>query len=238
MIAVTGATGQLGRLAVAELHERLPARDAAEPVPARDVVALSRPDVDYDRPESLAAAFAGVTRLLFVSSPEPDPARRITQHRAVIDAAVAAGVEAVVYTSFHEIAGLFEAHGATEEALAGSGLAYTVLRNPFYTDPFLPPSGDLVHATGGQPLNTAYRQDLAEAAVTALLSDRHTGRRYDLTGPLWTFPQFASSRGVVAREGDVAGPMGWLHSLARAGRLSHQTPDLAELLGRPARAPH
>ncbi|WP_203840760.1 hypothetical protein [Winogradskya humida] len=284
MIGVTGATGNLGRIVVDVLRER-----------AGDVLAFGRAEADYDKPSTLAKAFHGVSRLLFISSPELNPDRRTAQHLAVVGAAAEAGVEAVVYTSFHRIAGIFAVHGVTEDAIAASGMAYSILRNPFYTEPFVAedpthtaswqpvggpahtaswqpvggpaqtaswqpvggpaqtasrqpvrgaahtsdgqPAGELTHATGGQPLNTAYRADLAEAAARALLSDRIANRTYELTGPLWTFPELAVSRGTTAREGEVAGPMGWLHGLAKAGALATQTPDLEELLGRPARAP-
>lgn len=221
-IAVTGATGALGTLALDALRAR-----------GHDPVPLSRRHgpADYDDPASLLTAFTGVDRLLFVSSPELDPHRRSTQHLAVVEAARAARVSVVVYTGFHPIDGLFAAHKTTEEALAASGIAHTVLRNPFYSEPFA--AGTLVHATGGRPLNTATRADLAEAAAVTLLSDEHSGRVVTLTGPLWTYAELAAARGEPAVEGEVAPPMGWLHGLARAGTLATQTPDLARLLGRP-----
>jgi NAD(P)H dehydrogenase (quinone) len=224
LIAVTGATGGFGRHALNVL--------AGRGVAAR---ALPRATADYDDPASLRAGLDGVTRLLFVSSPELDPARRTAQHRAVVTAARDSGVEIVVYTSFHELPGLFDAHAATEQALRESGLAFTALRNPFYSDPFLEAAhaaAELVHATAGRPLNTATRADLAEAAVSALLADDHTGTARTLTGPPWTYPALAAHLGKPHREAPIPGPMGWLHSLAAAGKLSPQTPDLTHLLGR------
>ncbi|QDY08764.1 NmrA family transcriptional regulator [Micromonospora sp. HM134] len=238
LFAVTAATGALGRLAVAHLRERVrPDRIVAvarDPGRARDLAVAVRPG-DYDSPGTLVEAFAGVTRLIFVSSPELDQARRTAQHRAVVAAARHAGVTDVVYTSFLPIAGLFDAHRATEEALAAAGLAHTVLRNPFYTEPFVDAAvgvDALVHATEGRGLNTATRADLAGAAVAALLRPDTRGRTYTLTGPVWTYPQLAAALGVVARPGVVAGAMGWLHGLARAGALEATTGDLRELLGR------
>jgi NAD(P)H dehydrogenase (quinone) len=225
VIAVTGASGEFGRHAVEVL--------AGRGVGAR---ALTRAGADYDEPGTLREGLRGVGRLLFVSSPELDTARRVVQHRNVVGAAREAGVEAIVYTGFHEIAGLFEAHGATEEALRASGIAHTVLRNPFYSDPFRQAAGEageLVHATGGGALNTASRAELAEAAVAALLGDGHDGRALTLTGPAWTYAELGERLGKNVRDGDVPGSMGWLHSLARAGRLAAQTPHLAHLLGRP-----
>nr|WP_305784059.1 NAD(P)H-binding protein [Actinoplanes lichenis] len=258
LLAVTGATGQLGGLALTALRERVPADRLVavvrEPRRATGLGVAVRLG-DYDRPDTLRTAFAGVSRLLFVSSPELDPARRTEQHRAVVAAAVAAGVQGLVYTSFLDIPPLSGAHLATEDAIAASGIPFTVLRNPFYSEAFLPgpvPSaasapgastpGDstpgasapasLVYATAGRPLNTAARSDLAEAAALALLGTQ-TGRTWTLTGPHWTHPDLAAELGIDAREGEVPGPMGMLHGLARAGLLTTQTPDLAELLGRP-----
>ncbi|WP_062431253.1 NAD(P)H-binding protein [Herbidospora daliensis] len=239
MYAVTAATGQLGRLVLDRLKG--------------DVVAVAR-DVsrlpsgvearhgDYDDPSSLVAAFAGVDRLLLISSPELDAARRTAQHRNVIDAAVAAGVTAVVYTSFLNAdtvaTGMTEAHHATEQALVASGLAHTILRNPFYGDAFLPQVTDGVirSSTGGRGLNTAFRADLAQAAANALTGEGHLGRAYDLTGPLWTYPQVAEALGVAYEEVPDAGPgpMAWLNGMVRAGALERETGDLETLLGRPA----
>ncbi|WP_306204550.1 NAD(P)H-binding protein [Actinoplanes sp. RD1] len=232
LLAVTGATGQLGGLALAALRAHVPADRLVAIVrdPRRATgLGVAVRHCDYDAFPS--TALTGVSRLLLVSSPELDPARRTEQHRAVVAAAVAAGVRGLVYTSFLDIPPLSGAHLATEDAIAASGIPYTVLRNPFYSEAFVP-GPSLVHATGGQPLNTAARADLAEAAALALLGMQH-GRTWTLTGPRWTCPELAAELGVEAREGEVAGPMGMLHGLARAGLLAAQTPDLAELLGRP-----
>ncbi|MEV8515256.1 SDR family oxidoreductase [Dactylosporangium sp. NPDC051484] len=256
-IAVTGASGALGRLVVRRLLDLVPAGRIVAVVrdPAR-VADLAERGVtvrrgDYDEPAGLAEALAGVDRLLLISSPELDAGRRTAQHRGAIEAASKAGVGAVAYTSFlgadAEAGGLTEAHHATELAIRELGLPYTMLRNPFYTDAFVHPglrtavaAGELTSGTGGRGLNTATRLDLAEAAAAVLTGDGHDGRGYDLTGPLWTFPELAavlsevSGRPVAHREEPPAGPMGFLHGLARAGVLQRQTHDLARLLGRPA----
>ncbi|MEV6705262.1 NAD(P)H-binding protein [Micromonospora wenchangensis] len=242
LFAVTAATGALGRRAVTRLRQRVGSGRvvavARDPHRARPLEVAVRHG-DYDLPDTLVEAFAGVTRLLFVSSPELDPARRTEQHHAVVTAAGRAGVTEVVYTSFHPISGLFDAHRATEEALAAAGPAHTVLRNPFYTEPFVEAAAreaasgaPLVHATGGRNLTTATRADLADAAVAALLRPDTRGRTYTLTGPAWTYPQVAAALGVEARAGVVTGPMGWLHGLARAGALDVSTDHLRDLLGR------
>ncbi|NAS25318.1 NAD(P)H-binding protein [Herbidospora sp. NEAU-GS84] len=239
MYAVTAATGQLGRLVLDRLKGDVVAvvRDVSR-VPS----GIEARYGDYDDPHSLQTAFAGVDRLLLISSPELDAARRTAQHRNVLDAAVAAGVTAVVYTSFlgadTVATGMTEAHHATEQAIVESGLAHTILRNPFYGDAFLPQVTDGVirSSTGGRGLNTAFRDDLAQAAANALTGEGHLGRAYDLTGPLWTYPEVAVALGVAYEEVPDAGPgpMAWLNGLVRAGALERQTGDLESLLGRPA----
>ncbi|MFI6511043.1 NAD(P)H-binding protein [Streptosporangium sp. NPDC050855] len=141
--AVTGATGHLGRLVIADL--------LARGVPAGDIVAVARTEAkaadlagrgvevrqaDYSLPETLPAALAGVGRLLLISGDEPG--RRPAQHAAVIEAARAGGVERIVYTGILRAATsanpLAPDHKATEETLAASGVPYTLLRNGWYTE--------------------------------------------------------------------------------------------------------
>jgi len=258
MIAVTAASGAYGRLVVGRLLDRWRAGPVVavvrDPERAADLGARGA-EVrrgDYDDPDGLRTAFAGLDRLLLVSSPELDPARRIAQHRAALDAARAAGVGAVVYTSFLDADtrsdGVTAAHHATERALKDSGLPYTLLRHPFYSEAFLHPglreavaSGELVHGTGGRALNTAFRADLAEAAARVLTEDHHLGRAYDFTGPLWTYPQLAevlssvSGTPVIARErADRApGAHGWLEDQVRSGALERRADDLHQVLGHP-----
>ncbi|MEV4624282.1 NAD(P)H-binding protein [Asanoa sp. NPDC049573] len=250
MIVVCAASGALGRLVVSELQTRGADVVAAVRDPARAPAGVQARRGDYDDPASLRSALRGAERVLLVSSPELATERRIQQHRAVIEAATDNGVRAIAYTSFlgADRAGdpMNAAHHETEQAVARSGLAYTILRHPFYTDAFVNAglaaavaSGRLESATGGRGLNTALRSDLAAAAATVLTSDEHLGRDYDLTGPLWTYPELAAALGAVSgkpvdyQEAAVEGPMGFLMGLARAGALERQTDDLARLLGRP-----
>ncbi|GAA2307719.1 SDR family oxidoreductase [Nonomuraea roseoviolacea subsp. roseoviolacea] len=241
MIVVSAASGALGRLVVDHLRPRAevvavvrdPGR-APEGVPARHG--------DYDDPASLRAAFDGAARLLLISSPELDPARRIAQHLAAVDAARDAGVGAVAFTSFlgagTGATGMTEAYHATEQAILRSGLPYTLLRHPFYSDAFVPriAGGELTASTGGRGLNTAFRSDLAEAAANVLTGEGHLGRAYDFTGPLWSHPGLAEELGVAYREvpDTASGPMSWINAQIRAGALEQQTPDLEKVLGRPA----
>ncbi|SNT36849.1 NAD(P)H dehydrogenase (quinone) [Asanoa hainanensis] len=247
MIVVCAASGALGRLVVAELVARGSRVVAAVRDPAVDLVGAEVRHGDYDDPVSLRSALSGAERVLLISSPELATDRRVAQHRAVIDAAVAEGVRAVAYTSFlgADRGGdpMNAAHHETERALVASGLGHTILRHPFYTDAFVNAavvgSGVLLSATGGRGLNTALRADLAEAAVNVLTDDSHLGRAYDLTGPPWTYQQLAevlreAGRPVEHRDSPdaVQGPMGFLMGLARAGRLERQTDDLRRVLGR------
>ncbi|MBB5625188.1 NAD(P)H dehydrogenase (quinone) [Sphaerisporangium krabiense] len=197
---------------------------------------------DYDDPASLREAFDGAARLLLISSPELDSARRTAQHLAAIAAAVDVGVGAIVYTSFLDAdtvpTGMTEAHHATEQAVLRSGLPYTIVRHPFYGDAFVPrvSGGELTSSTGGRGLNTAFRSDLAEAAANVLTGEGHLGRAYDFTGPVWSYPQVAEALGVPYREvpDTGSGPMSRLTAQVRAGALERQTPDLEQVLGRPA----
>ena len=260
MIVVTAATGELGRRVVEHVLDRVPASDVAVAVrnpAAAEAIAASGAwgaaargvevrHADYDDAATLAKAFADADRVLLISSPELDPAKRIPQHLVAIEAAVDAGVGGLVYTSGLgadvSAEGILEAHHTTERALAESGLPYAVLRNAFYSELFLNPgladvvaAGELTSSTHGRGLNTANRDDLAEAAAAVLTGADHLGRAYDLTGPVWTYPELAAALGVAYREVEPAdGPFAWLDGLVRGGVLEQQTGDLEALLGRPA----
>ncbi|MEU8192792.1 NAD(P)H-binding protein [Microbispora amethystogenes] len=241
MIVISAASGALGRLVVDHLRTRAEVVAAVrDPGRAPEGVPVRRGD--YDDPASLREAFDGATRLLLVSSPELDTARRIGQHLNAVAAAKEVGVGAVVFTSFlgagATATGMTEAYHATEQAILSSGLPYTILRHPFYSDAFVPRADDgaITSSTGGRGLNTAFRSDLAEAAANVLTGEGHLGRAYDLTGPLWSYPEVAEALGVPYREVPDAGPgpMSWINAQIRAGALEQQTGDLVRLLGRPA----
>ncbi|SEQ95529.1 NAD(P)H-binding protein [Lentzea albida] len=242
MIVVTAASGELGRLVVGRLSRRTEVVAAVRDR-SRAPEGVEVRHGDYDDPAGLRAAFKGARKVLLISSPELDAVRRVAHHRNAIDAARDAGVDAIVYTSFlgadTAAVGLTEAHHATEQVLRGSGVPHTLLRNPFYSDAFVPKivDGELTGSVGGHGLNTAFRADLADAAAEVLLDDEHFGKAYDLTGPLWTHPGVAGDLGVAYREvpDDGPGPMRWLNAQVRAGALERQTPDLARVLGRAPR---
>ncbi len=193
MIAITGASGQLGRLVIHELLRK---------VPASRVVALARkPETvqdlgvevrlaDYERPETLAAALVGVEKLLLISSNEMG--RRAPQHRAVIDAARAAGVKLLAYTSVlhadRSSLGLAPEHAATEAHLKASGIPHVILRNGWYTENYtasIPSAlahGALLGSAGEGRIASAARADYAAAAAAVLVLDGQAGKTYELAG--------------------------------------------------------
>lgn len=196
MIAITGATGQLGRLVIDALLQRVPASEVLalvrDPLKARDLTALGVTvrQADYSQPQTLATALAGVERLLLISSNEIG--QRTAQHLAVIDAAKAAGVKLLAYTSVlradTSALGLAAEHLATEQALSASGLDHVVLRNGWYSENYsagLPTAlehGVLLGAAGQGRIASAARADYAEAAAVVLTSEGQAGRVYELAG--------------------------------------------------------
>jgi len=196
MIMVTGASGALGSLIVNGLNAAGAEVVAGTRAPAPDDLAEGRArTVDFDRPATLAAAFSTVEVLVMVSAgfAEDDVVR--ARHEAVIDAAEAAGVRHIVYTSLTGAGDLLSialAHRATERRLAASGPAWTVLRNGLYAELLAPAaaaaagSGLLDLPMGAGAIALVAREDLADAAVRVALestaSDRHANRAYELVG--------------------------------------------------------
>jgi NAD(P)H dehydrogenase (quinone) len=198
-VLVTGASGNLGMAVVVELR-RLGARKviAATRTPGKNAefaaLDVEEREADFDRPETLQAAFRGVERLLLVSTDSLHaPNMRIKQHQAAIRAAVGAGVEHIVYTSLpnaHPTEGpsIPDDHFWTEVALFKSGLTWTILRNNLYAEvilrfaQFALKTGKLVSATQSQGRSYVTREDCARTAAAALLNS--TGKAiYDVTGP-------------------------------------------------------
>lgn len=192
-IAITGATGQLGRRVIAKLKEKRAAAGllalARSPEKAADLGVPVR-EADYARPETLGPALADVETLLLISSSELG--QRAAQHRAVIDAAKAQGVRRIVYTSVLHAGtsplSLAPEHRETEAALSASGLATTILRNGWYTENYtasIPPAlaaGAFIGAAGEGRISSATRDDFAEAAVVVLTEAGHAGKVYELAG--------------------------------------------------------
>ncbi|SEQ13690.1 SDR family oxidoreductase [Thalassovita taeanensis] len=197
MIAVTGATGQLGHLVIQALLKTTP--------PASIIAAVRRPEAaadlaalgvtvrhaDYSKPETLDTAFAGVDKLLLISSSEIG--QRVPQHQAVIDAAAKAGVKLLAYTSILRAdkseLGLGAEHKATEAALKASGLNVVLLRHGWYSEnyagsiPMALEHGALIGSAKEGRVSAATRADYAEAAAAVLTSpEDQAGKVYELAG--------------------------------------------------------
>ncbi len=190
---ITGATGQLGRIVIEKLKER---------VSGEEIVALARSkqkaadlgvevrEADYDRAETLTSALRGIDTLLLISGSEVG--KRAPQHKNVISAAKQAGVKWIVYTSIlradKSTISLAAEHLATEIALKESGIPYTLLRNGWYTEnytgsiPGALAGGALAGSAGNGKISSAARADFAEAAVTVLTASGHEGKVYELAG--------------------------------------------------------
>ena len=190
--AVTGATGNIGgrvarALAAGGVSQRLVVRDPSRAplLPGAQVAVAS-----YDEPDAMRAAFAGVPTLFMVSAAEN--VDRVTQHFRCVDAAAAAGVERIVYTSFLNAAPdatftLGRDHWATEERIRASGMTWTFLRDNLYADflPFLAGEDGVIRGPAGDGRVSAVAQDdIAGVATRVLLEPgRHDAAAYDLTGP-------------------------------------------------------
>jgi NAD(P)H dehydrogenase (quinone) len=216
-IIITGASGQLGRLTAELVLDRVPAAKVIlttrRPEELSDLAerrATIRP-ADFDRPETLAEAFAGGERLLLISADVVG--RRVHQHRAAIEAAREAGVRHVAYTSYlnpvaENPAVIAPDHRETEKALRESGLAWTALRNTFYAEYQVPAgaqaiaTGRLVHNNGDGRIAYVSREDCAAAAAAVLTSEAegHEDKAYDITGP-----EALDQDGVAALLSEISG---------------------------------
>lgn len=205
-IIVSGASGQLGGLIVEDL--------LARGVAPGDLILVTRTPEDLERyaamgastrfgdftqPESLAAAYAGGDRMVMISlntrgNPDPRVANdRATLQRTAIDAAVAAGVDHIVYTSFVDAdrneSPIAVDHRITEADLRASGVAWTSLRNQWYADRIVGEAAAMVRqrqvVVRADDLGVAYvtREDCAAAAAAVLTTPGHENRIYEITGP-------------------------------------------------------
>jgi len=220
--AVTGATGRLGRLVVNALLRTVPATEiialVRTPAKASDLAAegVIIREADYTRPETLGPALFGVDKLLLIAS--SDLGNRVPQHKAVIDAAKAAEVELIAYTSVlradtSQLA-VADEHRQTEALLKTSGVSFVLLRNGWYTENYtfsiqaVLKNGAILGSTGKGRISSAARADYAEAAA-AVLSAREdqSGGIYELAGDdAFTMSELAaeisrqSGTGVVYRD--------------------------------------
>jgi NAD(P)H dehydrogenase (quinone) len=196
MIAITGANGNLGQVAVRGLLKHLPAnqviaavRDPLK-VPELRALGVQVRRADYDDPETLAEAFAGVESVLLISAVVPG--QRLRQHASVIDAAKHAGVKLIAYTSMLRAdtssLKLAAEHKATEAYLTASGMDFVLLRNGWYLENHtgaLAPAlaqGMIIGSAGGGRFASASREDYAEAAVAVLTQPGHVNKIYELAG--------------------------------------------------------
>ncbi|CAL9471502.1 SDR family oxidoreductase [Streptomyces sp. Tu 3180] len=205
-IVVTGATGKLGRHVVEQLLEKVPAEQVTAVVRSAEKAAdLAARGVriavaDYNAPESLDGVFAAGDKVLLISGNEFDKGR-VRQHTAVIDAAKAAGVALLAYTSAPGSlsAALADDHRGTEEVLLNSGVPYTLLRNGWYHENYtenLAPVLEhraVVAAAGEGRVSSASRADYAAAAVAVLTGEGHENTTYELGGDeAWSFSEYAA----------------------------------------------
>ncbi|MET4105162.1 SDR family oxidoreductase [Hymenobacter sp. UYP22] len=266
-IAITGATGQLGRLVIEKLKTQVPAdqlvalvRNSAK---ATDLGVETR-EADYAQPATLGAALAGVDKLLLISSSEVG--QRAQQHHNVLEAAKQAGVKHIIYTSvLHADASplsLAEEHRATEAELKASGVAYTLLRNGWYTEnytgsvPGAVAGGAFIGSARNGKISSATRADFADAAVAVLTGEGHEGKTYELAGDeSYTLAELAAEisrqtgKDIPYRDLPVADyaatlagfgvPEGFAHGLASwdadaaEGALFDESRQLSKLIGRP-----
>lgn len=196
MIVVTGATGQLGHLAISALLKKVPPSKIIAAVrnveKAKDLEAMCVQVryADYDKPETWDAALKGADKVLLISSSEIG--KRAKQHQSVIDAARRAGVKLLAYTSvLHadtSVLGLAAEHRATEFAIRASGVPHVLLRHGWYTENYtmgIPTAlklGAVYGCAGNGRISSATRADYAEADVAALTADNQAGKTYELAG--------------------------------------------------------
>ena len=190
---ITGATGHLGRLVVEKLKEKVSSENIValvrSPQKAADLGVEAR-EFDYSRPEGLTDALKGIDNLLLISGNEVG--QRAVQHKNVIEAAKKAGVKWIVYTSLlhadTSTLSLAGEHLLTEKAIKDSGIAYTLLRNGWYTENYTGSvqgslaGGAFVGSAGDGRISSAPRADYAEAAVAVLTGGSHEGKTYELSG--------------------------------------------------------
>lgn len=212
-IAITGAAGHLGRHVIESLLARgVAAQDLvaivrtaskAEDLTARGITVAEAP---YEDVAALTEALQGVDRLVLVSGSEVG--KRAAQHTNVLEAAKAAGVAFIAYTSLvnadsSELS-LAPEHRETEALLASSGIDHVLLRNGWYWENFASnvdaarATGHVFGAAGEGRVNGAARRDYAEAAAVVVTTDGHAGKTYELGGqPSLTYPEIAQAVGTV-----------------------------------------
>ncbi|MBM7666040.1 NAD(P)H dehydrogenase (quinone) [Solibacillus kalamii] len=211
-LLVTGATGKFGTKVVETLLKTVPANQLAVSVRNPEKAEQLRTrgievrQGDFDHPETLDTAFAGIDRLLIISA-DGDNETRIRQHANAVAAAERAGVNFIAYTSVtnaQESKNLFApTHKATEQAILKTGISYSFLRNNWYLENEIPSiqgvlaGAPWVTSAGNGKVGWAIQQDYAEAAATVLSGKGHENTIYELSGKSLTQEEFVSVLGSV-----------------------------------------
>ncbi|MDQ0060569.1 SDR family oxidoreductase [Paenibacillus harenae] len=211
-LLVTGATGKLGSKIVEALLKSVPASQLAvsvrNPERAEGLKAqgIEVRHGDFDHPETLETAFAGIDRLLIISA-DGDNDTRIRQHTNAVAAAQRAQVRFIAYTSAANAKEsklfLAEVHRVTEEAIIQTGIPYSFLRNNWYLENEIGSiqgaiaGAPWVTSAGGGKVGWALQQDYAEAAAAVLAGTGHENSIYELSGELLTQEEFAAVLGTV-----------------------------------------
>ncbi|MCG9698855.1 SDR family oxidoreductase [Vibrio natriegens] len=197
MIAVTGATGQLGQLVIKHLLNKVEPQQIValvrniEKAASLTSLGVQVRQADYSKPETLESALDGVAKLLLISSSEVG--QRASQHKNVIDAAKKAGVELLAYTSLLHAdtspLALAEEHVVTEAYLKQAEVPHVLLRNGWYTENYLASvapalaNGGFIGCAQDGKISSAAREDYAEAAAAVLTSEaEQNGKVYELSG--------------------------------------------------------
>ena len=196
MIAITGASGQLGRLVIDELLTTTPASEITALVRTPESISdlaergITVRQADYNEPGTLIEALKGIKKLLLISSSEVG--QRAQQHQNVTNAAKENGIELIAYTSILHAdtspLGLAEEHRATEAILSESGIPFALLRNGWYSENYtagIPAAlqlGTLYGCAGDGLIASAARADYAAAAAKVITMDNQSGKIYELSG--------------------------------------------------------
>lgn len=261
MILITGANGHLGQLTISALLKENPQAKVAglvrTPEKGKDLPVEIRLG-DYNDKAALQKAFQGIEVLLLIST--STFGNRVEQHANAIDAAKAAGVQHIIYTSHVQAEGsagpLAPDHAATEKLLIASGIAYTIFRNTFYME-YIPwflgnavESGTWTYPSNGAKINLALRSEMAEALAKVLSApEKHRNKIYEITSsPSFTLAEMADILDIKYQDLSVEE---FKKTLAEAGlpqeqiivsagvavtftsgALSYAGDDLEKLLGR------
>lgn len=259
---LTGVTGRLGRATLNQLLKDVAAEEVIVGVrdlqraPEFEALGVTVRQADYTKPETLTTALAGVDKLLLVSGAPGGEVSRSEQHRNVIDAAKAAGVTFIVYTSLTEAdqkkTFLAEDHADTETYLAASGLAYSIARNNWYLENELDlinkalAGEDFINPVGDAKIGWALNREYGEAAARILTAEKPQ-KIYEFGGQAHTYTDLAQAVAsvsghevsvidqpvVLSENPDIFEKINWqLQQDIAAGVLSYTTDDLANVLGR------